>query len=111
MASFISLNKAFDPVLQQIQNYFDPLYATLENAMCLETVEGPVLNVLNKCYQNNWKKIYAKCFNEIVIKSIMKSIQNTLKLADGTDESVNEEIIGFIEKLSLVCFKMHICDP
>ena len=79
--------------------------------MCLETVEGPVLNVLNKCYQNNWKKIYVKCFNEIVIKSIMKSIQNTLKLADGTDESVNEEIMGFIEKLSLVCFKMHICDP
>jgi hypothetical protein len=38
--------KVFEPVLQQIQNFFNPLYATLENAMCLESVEGPILNVM-----------------------------------------------------------------
>ena len=41
----------------------------------------------------------------------MKSIQSTLKLADGVDETINEEIIRFLEKLSLNCFKMYICDP
>jgi hypothetical protein len=103
--------KAFEPVLQQLQNYFNPLYATLENAMWLDSVEGPILNVLRKCYQNNWKKIYAKCFNESKNKAIMNSIQSTLKLADGIDENINEEIIKFIEKLSLICFKMYISDP
>lgn len=103
--------KTFEAVLQQIKNYFDPLYATLENAMCLDSVEGPVLNVMKKCYQNNWKKIYSKCFNDTVHKTIMKSIQNTLKLADGIDESINEEITLFISKLSLIWFKMYIWDP
>ncbi|CAI2376571.1 unnamed protein product [Moneuplotes crassus] len=103
--------KTIEPVLQQIKNYFDPLYATLENAMCLDTVEGPVLNVMKKCYQNNWKKIYSKCFNDTVHKAIMKSIQSTLKLADGVDESINEEITSFVSRLSLICFKMYICDP
>lgn len=32
--------KVFEPVLQQIQNYFDPLYATLESSMWLDSVEG-----------------------------------------------------------------------
>ena len=103
--------KVFEPVLLQIQNYFQPLYATLENAMWLDSVEGPILNVMKKCYQNNWTKIYAKWFNEGVHRAIMKSIQNTLKLADGTDEAINEDIVNFIQKLSLIWFKMHICDP
>lgn len=103
--------KAFEPVLQHLQSYFEPLYNTLETSMWLESVEGPILNVLKKCYQNNWKKIYAKCFNESKHIAIMKSIQGTLKLADGVDEAINEEIVRFIEKLSLICFKMYICDP
>ena len=103
--------KTFEPVLQQIKNYFDPLYATLANASWLASVEGPVLNVMKKCYQNNWKKIYSKCFNDSVNKTIMKSIQNTLKLADGVDESVNDEITAYITKLSQVWFKMYIWDP
>lgn len=103
--------KVFEPILQNIQSYFDPLYATLENAMWLDSVEGPILNVMKKCYQNNWKKIYNKCFTESKILAIMKTIQNTLKLADGLDENINEEIVRFIEKFSLICFKMYISDP
>ena len=41
----------------------------------------------------------------------MKSLQGTLKLADGIDETINDEIVKFIEKLSLTCFKMYISDP
>lgn len=103
--------KVFEPILQQLHNYFDPLYSTLESAIWIDTVEGPVLNVLKKCYQNNWQNIYNKCFNESRHKAVMKSIQNTLKLAEGIDETVNDEITAFVEKLSLICFKMYICDP
>ena len=79
--------------------------------MCLDSVEGPILNVMKKCYQNNWKKIYAKCFNESKHRAVMKGIQSTLKLADGVDENINEEITRFVEKLSMICFKMYISDP
>jgi hypothetical protein len=103
--------KVYEPVLQQLTNYFEPLYATIEAAMWLDTIEGPILNVLRKCYQNNWKNIYNRCFTESRHKAVMKAIQNTLKLADGVDDNVNEEITTFVEKLSLVCFKMYICDP
>lgn len=103
--------KSYEPVLQQLQNYFDPLYATIENAMWLDSVEGPILNVMKKCYQNNWKKIYKKWFPESRNRAVMKSLQNTLKLADGLDETINDEITKFIEKLSLICFKMYISDP
>lgn len=41
----------------------------------------------------------------------MKSIQTTLKLADGVDDTINEEIVAFITKLSHTWFKMYICDP
>lgn len=111
MELYISLNKAFEPVIHQLQSYFDPLYSTIEAALWLESVEGPILNVLRKCYQNNWRKIYAKCFTDSKHRTIMKSLQGTLKLADGIDETINDEIVKFIEKLSLVWFKMYISDP
>ena len=41
----------------------------------------------------------------------MKLLQGTLKLADGIDETINDEIVKFIEKLSLIWFKMYISDP
>jgi hypothetical protein len=41
----------------------------------------------------------------------MKSIQNTLKLADDRDDAINEEITKFITKASSILFKMYISDP
>ena len=41
----------------------------------------------------------------------MWGIQNTLKLADDRDESINNEITKFIQKASEILFKMYISDP
>ncbi|CAI2369131.1 unnamed protein product [Moneuplotes crassus] len=54
---------------------------------------------------------YTQMCDYTVHMSIMKSIQSELKLVDGVDELVNEEITELISKLSLAPFKMHICDP
>lgn len=36
----------FGPILKQLANYFEPLYTQIEQTVCIETSEGPILNVL-----------------------------------------------------------------
>ena len=74
-------------------------------------MDGPILNVLKKSYQNNWNTIYDRCFTSSRINHIMRGIQNTLKLADDRDVNINNEITKFIAKSSQILFKMYISDP
>lgn len=53
---------AFGPLYKQLQNYFEPLYAQIEQTICIETTEGPILNVLKKVYQSNYDRMYERCF-------------------------------------------------
>ena len=76
----------------------------------LENVEGPIINVLRKSYQNNWKSIYTKCFPPYVAQKIMSSVQGTLKLGDEAP-AMNSQVAAFVQKMSEVCFAMHISDP
>ena len=56
---------AFGPLQKQVQNYFEPLLSSIEQTACIETTEGPVNNVLKKVYQQNYEKMFDKCFTAV----------------------------------------------
>lgn len=58
-------------------------------SMC-DSLEGPVYSVLKKTYQSNWQKIEQSALSEAFHQKLMKKIQNTLCIADGLDEGINE---------------------
>jgi len=101
----------FGPIHKQLRSYFEPLYKSIQNQLCIESIDGPILNVLSKSYQNNWQTIFSRCFPKTKITQIMRSIQNTLKIADDRDEGMNNEITSFIAKAAEICFKMYISEP
>ena len=100
----------FRPVIDVVEQYFSPLHRAIMGTVLLESVEGPIINVLRKSYQNNWKSIYGKCFPPYVAQKIMSAVQGTLKLGDEAP-AMNTQVAAFVQKMSEVCFAMHISDP
>lgn len=77
---------------------------------CMTVLEGPVVSVLRKTYQSNWRKIFKQCLSEDFIKGVATKIQETLSICDGDDEAT-DNIKDFANKVGEVAFQMFICDP
>lgn len=41
----------------------------------------------------------------------MKKVQNTLCIADGADESINEQIVDFSKKCGRVLVQINVSEP
>ncbi|CAK83607.1 unnamed protein product (macronuclear) [Paramecium tetraurelia] len=86
-----------------INDYFSPSFKNIIDVSCLTTIDGPILNVLRKSFQSNYKQIYEKCM--LNLSSVKQELQKTLKLKNG------DMIEQFLKKLSEIMFNCFISDP
>ncbi|CAD8093005.1 unnamed protein product [Paramecium sonneborni] len=86
-----------------INEYFTPLFKNILDIACLTTIEGPIINVLRKSFQSNYKQIYEKCMINLI--SVKLELQKSLKLNNG------DIIESFLNKLAEIMFNCFISDP
>ncbi|CAG9311504.1 unnamed protein product [Blepharisma stoltei] len=101
---------SFSRVNDLIKAYFTPAEETLKRVIGIETLEGPIMNVLRKSYQVSWKKIYQQCVVTSSLQKIVEDIQRVLRLGDNS-QSTNTQIFNFMQKLSELLFTFWIHDP
>lgn len=101
---------AYSKVSDIIANYFLPLENTIKKTGCLNSIEGPIMNVLRKSFQTNYKEMIKKLSFTMNTDEIVDEIQNNLKLGNFSEETT-KLIKTFLTKLSefLICY--YICDP
>lgn len=99
-------------VVDIIDRHFQPVEQTLKKVSLLQAplADGPIVNVLRKTYQSNWKAIHASCLPQSVNEDIMQKVQKVLSISDGAPH-VNKGIVTFIKKLGEVSFQMLVSDP
>lgn len=68
-----------------INDYFQPLFKNIMEVIriiiqvgCLNSIEGPILNVMRKSFQGNYKNVYEKCMRNLQI--LRMELQKSLKL-------------------------------
>lgn len=99
-------------VVDIIDKHFQPVEQTLRKVSLLPAPlsDGPIVNVLRKTYQSNWRAIHQSCMPHPVHEGIMKKVQGVLSIADEAPH-VNLGLANFIKKLGEVAFQMMISDP
>jgi len=102
--------EAFENSLQIICKYFEPTFQTLKKSTCTEKLDGPLLNVMKKVYQNSWKKVHSACIPTHFPDMTTTKIQEKLRLAECSS-GANKQISDFIRKLSEIVFLCAISEP
>ncbi|KAM3129613.1 hypothetical protein pb186bvf_018294 [Paramecium bursaria] len=82
-----------------IQEHFQPSFKQLQQVGCLDTLDGPVMNVLRKSFQGTYKQIVSKFQDQ----KISTELQKTLNLEQGVDT--------YIFKLIEIMLCTYISDP
>ncbi len=93
-----------------VTGYFDPTMSAVCRSTGCDKVEGPLLNVLKKVYQNNWKRVFASCVSTQQCEEVMRGLQSKLSLGDCSS-AANRAIIDFVKKLCEVYFLTYISEP
>lgn len=100
----------FSPIVQQIQKHFAPAEQIIKAVSCNSHLDSPVISVLRKTYQSNWRSILKTCITEQFVKSVTQDIQDTLSIQDG-DLAATTQIMKHVQKVAEIAFKMVISDP
>lgn len=101
---------AFSRISDLVKAYFIPAEESVKKAIGIDTLEGPIMNVLRKSYQNSWKKIYQQCIQNQALQKVVEDIQRVLRLGDNS-AATNTQIFSFMQKLSELLFAFSIHDP
>ncbi|KAL4465384.1 hypothetical protein ABPG72_009129 [Tetrahymena utriculariae] len=101
---------AFQRLLDTVNSYLQPSVDAIKTVGCFENLDGPILNVLRKSYQLNYKQMIQKCFNRSCVSGITDEIQNSLKLG-GLSSETHTTISQFIQKMGEIIFLTQISDP
>jgi hypothetical protein len=101
---------SFPRVLDLIRGYFSPTEEALKTTAGVETLEGPIMNVLRKSYQASWKKLYRNSVPPGSLQKIVEDIQRVLRL-ENCSSSCNKQIFEFLNKLAEILFVYYINDP
>lgn len=93
------------PVIEAIEKHFTPVELTLKKVSLIQAplADGPIVNVLRKTYQSNWKNIHSQCLTIQFHESIMRKVQSVLSIAEEAP-SINQGIVQFLKKLGEVAF-------
>jgi FtsZ-binding cell division protein ZapB len=97
-------------VIEAIERYFLPVEAVLKKVSNMQQLDGPVLNVLRKTYQSNWKSIHQCCLPAGASEAITGEVQKALAIGDEAPE-VNAAVAAFVRKAGEVAFQMQVSDP
>ena len=101
---------SFHRLVELVNNYFAPSENLLKKTACLNTLEGPIMNVLRKSYQSTWKSIIKQCFPPNSLNEIINEIQSHLKLG-GCSADTNSTINNFLQKMGELVLCFYISDP
>lgn len=53
-------------VVETVEKHFAPVESILRKVSSMPALDGPIVNVLKKTYQSNWRAIYAQCLTGAV---------------------------------------------
>ena len=103
----------FTSLVSMVCEYFQPSFASVMNTANIEVIEKPVINVLKKVYQNNWKAIHSTIFNKKEIGKIGNEIQSRLNLGgtEGNKGEIGKRLDEFIRKASEICIICYLSEP
>jgi hypothetical protein len=73
----------FSPIMNAIQKHFQPAEQVLKQVSCMGHLDGPVISVLRKTYQSNWRMIMRTCMTDQFTAKVANGIQDTLAICDG----------------------------
>ena len=77
------------PVIDQIEQHFWPVEASIRQATCSKKLDLSISNVLRKKYQSNWRDILSQAINKTFCENLMRKIQSVLAIADNDNEEIN----------------------
>ena len=90
-------------VIEAVEKHFAPVEAVLKKVSNLQSLDGPIINVLRKTYQSNWKSIHAQCLPAHANEGVMQKVQTVLSIGDE-QKPVNMQIVDFVRKIGEVAF-------
>ena len=93
----------FGSAQEQVAAYFEPMEKELRRTCALDSLEGPIMNVLRKSCQATWKKLHPR---SLQAAPVVKQVQQTLKLNEP-----EASLSRFIEKLGEIYFCYYVSDP
>jgi FtsZ-binding cell division protein ZapB len=103
----------FTPLVTAVSEYFRPAFDSIMRAAKIERIEMPVLNVLKKVFQNNWKSISSTIFSKKEICKILNSIQLEFKLGESerNKAEVDKRLEEYIRKAGEICIICYLSEP
>lgn len=101
---------SFPRVADIIKAYFVPAEETLRTISTLDSLEGPIMNVLRKSYQASWRKLLASSVSVSALQRIVEDIQRVLRL-DNSSTAANKQILMYLQKLAEILLVFYINDP
>lgn len=69
-------------VVEAIEKHFQPVEIVLKKVSLMQQFDGPIVNVLRKTYQSNWRQIHAACLTPALNETIMQVVQKSLSIGD-----------------------------
>ena len=93
-----------------ISQYFEPAFDAIKKSICNNSLEGPLLSVLKKSYQNSWKKVFSQSVPSNFCETVAGKIQEKLQLGDGSS-STKKSIAEYMKKLIEIIFLCKIGEP
>lgn len=99
----------YSKLREMVKSYFSTAEQQLKNASTLESLEGPIMNVLRKSYQAKWKVLYDRCKAGHILR-IVQETQSLLQLGEGSASTLST-LKSFADKLGELLFCYHISDP
>jgi FtsZ-binding cell division protein ZapB len=72
----------FPTVVEVVEKYFSPVEQVLKKVTSTSLLDGPVITVLRKTYQQNWKQIHQQCLPAQANDQIMQKVQAVLSIGD-----------------------------
>ncbi|CAG9316573.1 unnamed protein product [Blepharisma stoltei] len=97
---------SFSRINDFVNNYFSPTEDQIKRTTGLESLDGPILNVLRKSYQVSWKRLANICFDKVSINRTVEDIQRVLNLG-----KCDNQLVKYLKKLEELVFCYYISDP
>lgn len=76
------------------------VFCILIQVGCFNTIEGPIMNVMRKSFQGNYKNVYEKCMRNLSI--LRMELQKSLKL---TNDELIEQFLSMIHRYPQISYQ------
>lgn len=100
----------FRRMKEMVGGYFAAAETQLKQVSSLESLEGPIMNVLRKSYQVRWKSLYDRIKQSYSLSKVISDIQSVLQLG-GSQPDITHSIQLFTEKMGELQLCYYIADP